>query len=182
MSLPAPVPPTSSSAVTEMIRLAQVPGEYAFYRWGNVAINIWSTQPTASNVKCLADLTENSKPPFPEGISSVHWMAHGAGLPTAGARTGLREIAQRYDDHIACVGVVIDGGGFWASALRSALNGIVMTTNTRFVPRLYGSLDGLVDWLPEAHQRGTGVRIHGSALRGRIMSAVRETIPDYRST
>ena len=60
MSLPAPVPPTSSSAVTEMIRLAQVPGEYAFYRWGNVAINIWSTQPTASNVKCLADLTETA--------------------------------------------------------------------------------------------------------------------------
>lgn len=163
-----------------MIRLAAVPEQYGFYRWGNVAINVWNAPPSVSSVESLSDLTDQSSRTIAEGISSVHWLTPSAGLPSGGARAGLKRIAQRYDEHIACVAAVLDGGGFWASALRSALNGIVMTADVKFVPRLYGNIDSLLDWLPEAHHRGTGVRVSSSVLRNRILEAVHETLPDDR--
>ena len=172
-------PPSSAPPDIEMIRLAAVPQQYGFYRWGNVAINVWNVPPSAASVRTLADLTAQSSRTFSEGISSVHWLTKAAGLPSREARAGLRDISVRYDDHIANVAAVLDGGGFWASAVRSALHGIVMTTHVKFVPRLYADLDGLLDWLPEAHQRATGVRVSASALRNRILEAVRETVPGF---
>lgn len=161
----------------DVLRLASVPGQYAFYRWGNVAINIWLAQPNGVMVECLRDLTAQAARSLPEGISSIHWLVEGVGLPTGAARAGLRDLSEEYREWIAAVGVVIDGGGFWASALRSAVNGIAMASDTRFVPRLYSNVDGLVDWLPEAHRRGTGVQIRGAALRAKILASVAEAVP-----
>jgi len=177
--MPSAPAPTAPEPELEMIRLAAVPEQYGFYRWGNVAINVWNAPPSEASVACIADLTEQSSRTFPEGISSVHWLTPDAGVPSRSARAGLRAISVQHDEHIKCVAAVLDGGGFWASAVRAALNGIVMTADVKFVPRLYGNLDGLLDWLPEAHHRATGVRVRGGALRTRILEALQDTVPNH---
>lgn len=157
------------SSVSEGPLLAASPGEYAFYRFGNLAINVWTAQPTGAAVRRLEELTVESRRSCPEGISSVHWLVAGVGLPTQEARAELRQLATRHGDHIACVGVVLNGEGFWASALRSALSGILLVgPKAQFPLRLYGTAEELADWLPGEHVRRTKTFLDRAALLARI--------------
>jgi hypothetical protein len=102
----------------------------------------------------------------------VHWIVQGVGLPTPEAREGLRELAHRDGDHIACVGVVLRGDGFWASALRSALSGILLVgPKSPFPLRLYGSGEELASWLPVEHVRRTQTPLDAATLIDRMRQA-----------
>jgi hypothetical protein len=157
------------SSVSEGSLLALSPGEYAFYRFGNLAINVWTGQPTGPAVRRLSELTTESRRSCPEGISSVHWIVQGVGLPTPEARAELRQLATRDGDHIACVGVVLNGQGFWASALRSALSGVLLVGPKALFPlRIYGTAEELADWLPVEHVRRTRTYLDRATLLGCI--------------
>jgi hypothetical protein len=157
------------SGVSEAPLLAASPGEYAFYRFGNLAINVWTAQPTGPAVRRLTELTVESRRKCPEGISSVHWIMQGVALPTPEARAELRQLATRHGDHIACVGVVLNGEGFWASAVRSALMGILLVgPKAAFPLRLYGSAEELAEWLPGEHVRRTHTYLDRATLLSRI--------------
>src|SRR5262249_3751639 len=99
-------------------------------------INLWASQPTPAAVQVLTELTERSLHECPEGLCSIHWLDQSVGLPSTEVRVALGEVARRYQSHLICVGVVRQGSGFWASATRSALTGIMLlaprTTPLRF--------------------------------------------------
>lgn len=159
----------------ELVLLASVRGEYAFYRYGNLAINVWLAQPAGAAVQKLSDLTTDSRGSCPRGISSVHWLAEGVGVPTPEARAGLRALATRDGDHIACVGTVLNGTGFWASALRSALSGILLVgPKAQFPTRLYGTAEELAAWLPNEHARRTQSPLDAAVLIEQLHQAVRQ--------
>jgi hypothetical protein len=44
----------SLAGKSDLLLLASVPGEYTFYRFQNVAINVWTGQPTGEAVRCLS--------------------------------------------------------------------------------------------------------------------------------
>lgn len=163
----------SSASKTDLLLLASAPAVYAFYRFDNVAINVWTGQPTGEAIGVLAELTTKSRKSCPRGISSVHWMVNGVGLPTPEAREGLRLLAHRDGDHIACVGVVLCGDGFWASALRSALSGILLVgPKSPFALRLYGTGEELAGWLPGEHVRRTQTPLEAPTLLEKMRQAV----------
>jgi hypothetical protein len=148
-------PSRASLGATELLRLAVEPGAYAFYRWENVAINIWASQPTATAVQVLTELTERSLRECPSGIGSIHWLDQGVALPTADARAALGELATRYPKHVMCVGVLLAGSGFWASATRSALTGIMLLAPRSFALRFFGDIGELAAFVVrELTQRG----------------------------
>lgn len=161
---------------SQLFLLASAAGDYAFYRWHNIAINVWRSHPTGQSVDVLARLTADSFRKYPEGLSSVHWIDEGAGLPTAEARTGLSDIAARYERHLLCVGVLLRGSGFWASAVRSALTGIVLLTPKRFPLRFFADVTPLASFVAHEHLQRTGHRIGAERIHDWIERAARDSL------
>jgi predicted nucleic acid-binding Zn ribbon protein len=127
--------------------LASKKGEYGFYRWHNVAINVWASQPTSSAIQVMSELTERSLTECPGGIASIHWLDEGVALPTAEVRVALSELARRYETQVLCVGVMLQGSGFWASATRSALTGIMLLAPRTFFLRFFSEASELVAYI-----------------------------------
>jgi predicted nucleic acid-binding Zn ribbon protein len=158
----------------ELALLARERGAYGFYRFRNVAINTWSMQPTGAAVEVLRQLTERSLSDCPDGIASIHWIESGAGLPTPEARQGLGEIAKRYSKHLHCVGVMLEGSGFWASALRSALSGIVLLSPRDYPLRFAADRAELVSFVSQELQRRTGEAPEPERLRRALEEVLRQ--------
>lgn len=165
---------TARTPRSELLSLASEPGVYGFYRWENVAINAWATQPNGPAVDVLAQLTERSLRECPEGIASIHCIASGAGLPTPDARARLGEIAKRYDKHLLCVAILLRGDGFWASAVRSALTGIVLLAPRAYTLRFYGEPGELSRFITEQVARRTGRALDAGLLVQMMARAQRD--------
>ena len=74
--------------------------------------------------------------------------------------------------HIAGVGVLLSGGGFWASALRSALSGILQNLPTARIPlRFFGAPEPLAEWLAPIHEHKTLTRLDPVTLVRRVSEA-----------
>jgi len=86
------------------------------------------------------------------------------GLPTAEAREGLRELMASRADRRACLGVVVTGGGFWMSAMRSFMTGLRVVSPVRTDIGFHTSMAESAAWLAGPHQRRTGVRLSPASL------------------
>jgi predicted nucleic acid-binding Zn ribbon protein len=175
----APSAPTEveSRSATELVSLAIEPGVFAFYRWNDIAINVWASQPTGDAVEVLAQLTERSVSECPNGLASIHWLDQGVALPTAEARHGLAEIAKRYERHLMCVGVLLQGSGFWASATRSALTGIMLLAPRTFSLRFFGEAPELSALIVRERARRARTAVEPERLTRVVGEAVRDFVP-----
>ncbi len=63
------------------------------------------------------------------------------------------------------------GGGFWNSALRSAITGVLMLTPRSFPVRIHNTIDEVVGWLPDEHLRRTKVRLSPAELAAALQAA-----------
>jgi hypothetical protein len=147
------------------------PGGFLFASYHNVVVAIWTGSATLSAVERLTKAAAPVRASTGRG-SSVHLIFDSAGLPTEEARAGFVKLSEKSAESIACLGIVVAGTGFWASALRSAMTGIHQQRTGSFDYRLLGSIDELVEWLPAAHDRGTGVALEPKSLRAAIEAAV----------
>jgi hypothetical protein len=132
--------------------------------WKNVAIVVWATQATLELSQRLEVASAELIRAYPQGISSVHVIADKTPLPGADARNHLREITERYAANLACVGTVIDGDGFWASAMRSFLTSLHWLSRRPFKAHYASSIPELAEWLPTHHALQTGVVIQRAEL------------------
>lgn len=164
--------PTAARSLDKLLPLAASPGEYALWRYRNVAINHWLRDVSLAGVAKLSALTAERQHELPEGVTSIHWLNAGVSLPSAEVRSALSDIMVRYPDHVMSVGVVVETEGFFASALRSAVTGIVLLSPKTIPVRVFGKLDDLVQWLPEVHQRATGVAVTSDELAGVLREAI----------
>ena len=108
-----------------------------------------------------------------DGVSGVQLITHGAGMPTAGARTALAEQARKFSDGTVAVAVVIEQAGFFGSAMRSAVTGIQMLAKAAFPIKVFRSVQEVAAWLPGPHAERTGTVLDPARLE-----AVLETVRD----
>jgi hypothetical protein len=114
--------------------------------------------------------------------SYVHMVPNAVALPDAEARAGLRYIMNRYEPFIACAAVLLDGSGFWASAMRNVVIGLRLLASTPFAYRVDTSLDDVLAWLPDEHYRRTGVRIVPNDVRTLLEQGSRWQLPRSQAT
>jgi hypothetical protein len=110
------------------------PGKFAFYAWHNITIVIWLSQATGPAVLRLGKVLQSMVETHPKGISSVQIITDRAAVPTSEARKGFVDLMKQHAKQLACVAVVLLGGGFWASAMQAAVTGIRMITPHSFPP------------------------------------------------
>ena len=140
------------------------PNTFVFGCWKNVLIAIWKSQATAPNVERFKRAIELMTERTPGYRSNVHVIVEGAALPTAEARAALVALMNRGRDALASVVIVVDGTGFWSSALRSAMTGLRTLAPNSFGFHVAATVDDVVDWLPADHELRTGVKLDPARL------------------
>ncbi len=135
-----------------------------FATWQNVLVAAWTIQSTGELARKLGQVTEAFVRSHPEGFSTVHVIARKPPLPTSEAREEFAALTKRYSKQLACVGTVLEGSGFWASAIRSVIVGVRLVSGQPFDMQIYSSIDELSEWLPRPHATKTGTRLEAAAL------------------
>jgi hypothetical protein len=156
----------ADATITQLIERA--PGRL-FVAHGNLLIVIWTAQGTGPLIDELARVTAAFSRNHPEGFSSVHVITKGLPLATSEARDRLIALIRRYGNQLACVGTVLEGSGFWASATRSFIVGLQIVTPISFKMQIYASAREVAAWLPEPHARRTGVSLDSEEIERAIM-------------
>ena len=129
----------------------------AVAHWRNIAIHLWTASPSIAMVTKLDELSPAFVSAHPRGHSSVHIIAQGTPLPQGDVRHALRSLTTKYAKNIACVCHIVEGAGFWASALQSFLTGFHFALREPFELHICATLETAARWLPEQHIRRTGV-------------------------
>ncbi|HEX4475239.1 MAG TPA: hypothetical protein VH142_09200 [Polyangiaceae bacterium] len=124
----------------------------------NLAVVIWGTQATLPLAEQLETFSENLIRRYPEGVSLVQVIANQAPLPASATRDKLDRMTERFAPHLACVGTVVEGSGFWASAMQSFITSLHWVSRRPFKVKITSSLIELSTWLPKAHEERTRVR------------------------
>lgn len=150
---------------------AQAPGHYVFGSWSNVLIAYWQHQADGASIKHLVSVCDELVKAHPHGISIIHMVREGAGLPDAAAREGLARMGDRFAHETACLAVVLMGAGFWASALQSVITGIRLIAPPRpSLMRFARDLDELESWFAQEHLRRSGTRLEPAKLTALLRS------------
>jgi hypothetical protein len=138
-----------------------------------VVIIVWRAAGTGPAAEKLAQITSQMRTTHPERVSHIHLVKNRAGSPDSAARSTLVKIMRDHGDGIANCAVVIGGTGFWASTMRSAVTSMRLLSPRAFEMRLHGTSAEILDWLPEAHEQRTGVRLEREVLAGLLQQAER---------
>jgi hypothetical protein len=145
---------------------------YCITSWRNVVIVVWATQATLELAAILDRTSSEFVAKHREGISAVHIVANGATLPDGTTRIELNRLTDKYANNLACFGTVIEGSGFWASAMQSFVTGLHWVSRRPFKSRIGSSLTEIAGWLPAPHAERTGVKFTPAELL-RVLTAAR---------
>jgi hypothetical protein len=152
------------------------PGSFAVFAYSNFTIVVWPAPATVGAVTRLSRATDRVVSAYPGGYSNVHLIPdRGTGIPSPEARAGLVRMAERLAGKLACVGVVLLGSGFWASALQSVITGMRLVSARTYAMRIDRSVEGLARWMPDEHLRRTGVSVSAAEFRAALEQALHET-------
>lgn len=155
--------------------LVQEPGVVIVRGWRNLAICVWTGQATGPAASLVAQTLDR---PDVQGLrqSFVHVIHNKRPLPDGDARRIFMQLMKERAAALACIGIVVLGSGFWASAMRNAVIGMRVFAPNTFDFRVFGSCEEVVSWLPLAHERHTGVAIPQLAL-AKWLGDAREALP-----
>jgi hypothetical protein len=163
-------PSRPEQAGTPVEVLGRAPG-YLLSAHRNVLIACWTAQGTQPMVEAFGHVLDSFVAQHVEGVSSIHLIRAGLPLATAGARDVLSGLIKKHGDVLACVGTVLEGTGFWASATRSLIVGLQLVAPNTVAIRTYASVSEVVAWLPKPHAQRTGTVLEPDELAQSITAA-----------
>jgi hypothetical protein len=136
--------------------------------WKNVTLVVWGAQAT---VPLIAELTKLSEKVFEQYrmASAVHLAVNHARPPASDARAALEELTARYQNQLACAAILIEGSGFWASAIRSVLTGLEGVRRAPFKTQTFGRIDELARWLSRTHSAKTAETLEAADVEAAIV-------------
>jgi len=143
----------------------------AMYGYRDVTITVWHASGDEAAVHSLDEVSFRRLPRFPRGVSGVHVIKEGTGLPSAGARAALVASARKWAGQIAAVAVVIEQAGFFGSAMRSMVTGIQLLSKAEYPMRVFATTRAVADWLPVPHAERTGTVLEPASFDAAMQRA-----------
>lgn len=135
--------------------------------WRGIGIIVWATQATALHAQEMAKLSEEIGKTQPRG-SSVSLAVNRAPLPTYEARRAIHELTRRNEKNIVCAATLIEGTGFWASAIRSLVTSLHLVGRWSFELKTFSDIDTLAEWVAPVHASATGIAVEVKELAGAL--------------
>jgi hypothetical protein len=162
-------------ASDDVVTRYEAPG-FIITEWKNVSMVVWGTQATIPLVNKLRETGVAFIGRHPEGISAVHIIASGVPLPDSATRAELNRLTDVLAESLACIATVLEGSGFWASAMHSFVTGIQWMSSRRpFKSKIGSTLADAAGFVPIPHQERTHVRV-GSTELLRALTTARERV------
>jgi hypothetical protein len=144
---------------------------FVIAEWKNVSIVVWGVQATLPLVARLRGAAEALIARHPEGIASVQIISNGAPLPDSATRAELDRMTDGFAKSLSCVATVLEGSGFWASAMHSFITSIHWVARRPFKVRIGSTLSDAAAWIPTPHYERTRVRVGPTELLRALTSA-----------
>lgn len=159
------MPVRTDFPTNELRLLDEESDRFAFFAWQYLTIIVWLAPPDAEAITRLARVGAERVRVCGSGLVDVHIVLSRIDFPDAKTRDILVAESRRAAPHLATVAIVVGGEGFWASAIRGFITSVHMLVPGRFQLRLFGGVNDLVEWLPDAHASKTGQPLDASQLR-----------------
>ncbi len=148
-------------------------GRFRYSYWRNVSIGVWSDQATLQAVQRIWPLTRHLITEYPAGHSNVAFVLDGVPAPLQEAQAELARLFNARHTQLTCTAVIVEGTGFWASAMQSSITSMQLTSGGSMRLRLHRSVDEVLEWLPALHLQRTGVELNPDDLR-RVLREARD--------
>lgn len=144
---------------------AHVAGRYAAGTSRGLIVFSWADDAAVETVQLLEQLCEKQSEGRTRCVSALHVIHPDVGLPSSDVRVALVAAMKRYADVLGCMGIVLLGAGFWASAMQSALTGIRMLAPVGSSQmRIASSPAEIIPWLVAGHEKHVGERLSEAVL------------------
>lgn len=140
------------------------PGVVSLYGFENITIIVWHGKPTVAAAQQLSRVSQRRRAEFSHGISAVHLVQVTFEMPDGPTRDTFVKLLRDGGGKLAVLCVVVRGGGFWASAMRSLLTGLRVLSRGSFDLGLHTDLREAIDYLLPRHHAKTGVPISREQL------------------
>jgi hypothetical protein len=147
-------------------------GRFRYNRCQNLTIGLWAGQATLEAVQRVAAVSKRMRAEHPEGHSSVVFVLDGAPAPTPEAQAAFASVLDDRQTDLSCTAIVVEGQGFWASRIRSAITNARLAAAGSLKLCVHDHIDELLEWFPAEHKRRTGVEFHRAELK-RVLEAAR---------
>lgn len=135
--------------------------------WRGIAIVVWAIEATEQHVQEMSKLAEEIGQSHSRG-SNVTLVVNRAPLPAYEARHAIHQLTRRYEKNIACSATLIEGSGFWTSAIRSLVTSLHLVGRWGFELKTFSDIDALSAWLAPIHARETGASVEPTELAGAL--------------
>ena len=168
-------PPQSFSG--KIALLDADPGRFQYSIWGNVTVSVWTDQADLVAAQRVVAISRRVVQEHPEGHSTVLFVLTGVPAPTPEAAATFAKLYDPANSKIACLGVVLEGDGFWASVMRSTFTRLQVAGGGAMTLRVFENVEQLVTWLPREHALRTGVHLDPAQLTG-ALHAIRASATD----
>jgi len=171
VGMTAPASSISKEAARALTRDLD-PGRFRFSLWRNVSMTTWTAQATLEAGHRILRLSRQLNLELPQGRSLIMFVCAGAPVPEQAASELLTEVYNRKLSGIVCIATVLEGSGFWASAILSKITSMRIAGGNDMAVRTQETIDEVVKWLPREHEQRTGVKLDPDELKA-VMISVR---------
>jgi hypothetical protein len=148
--------PMATTATRDLAVMGEFPGVFRVGMCGRVAIAAWFGSLSIESVEAYARVVQDVIARLGGGRGSVvHLVNERVGMPPSATRPALTKLMED-TQALSCASVVVQGSGFWASAIRGFLTGMRLLGPSTYRIREHSTLADVVAWLPAEHEKFTG--------------------------
>jgi hypothetical protein len=138
-----------------------------FASFRNVTVGVWVGRATIESARGLFSVGGQMSRRFPLGHSSFSFIRDKVAPPAPEVEALIKRTFGLGAD-LACMAVVLEGSGFWASGLRSLLEKLHRTGRGSVRLQIGTSLDEILAAFVDEHGRRTGVRFELAKFRSTL--------------
>ena len=113
----------------------------------DVVVSVWSRGGDESDVRVLLDHVDDAADANEGRAGVLMVITEHTSLPTSSARKLAGSYVRTRPGRIAHMAIVVEGSGFWASAMRSVFSGIGLLYRPKAPWTMVATVDDAVRWL-----------------------------------
>ena len=136
----------------------------------DIMMVVWTGQPRMEQVLELRRVMDMLSCRFELG-SSVHILRGRPELPDKRVRDEMARVTQEYADRTIASALVVDGDGFWASAMRGLATSLHFLGSSRrhFKLRVCATVEQAAGWLTPVHNERSRRHAYSTEVEGALV-------------